>query len=133
MDQKSDIELQIFEQIIYPNEAIHGKIVLNYDGRFDSVVINSQIENSNDIFNYTELNGKKINHQYARLSIFRKEIGDRNTIEFTAITKHVPSTSSGFTRVKFRTSIIQEHKEIANYISFRDIKKEKTFLTKGED
>ncbi|HJS63265.1 MAG TPA: hypothetical protein VJ767_00230 [Nitrososphaeraceae archaeon] len=126
MDQKSDIKLQIFEQIIYPNEEIHGKIELNYDGRFDSVVINSQIENSNDIFNYIELNGKKINHPYARLSIFRKELGDRNTIEFTAITKHIPSTSSGFSRVKFRTSIIQEHKEIANYIFFRDIKKEKT-------
>lgn len=126
MDQKSDIKLQIVEQIIYPNEKIHGKIELNYDGRFDSVVINSQIENSNDIFNYVELNGKKINHPYARLSIFRKELGDRNTIEFTAITKHIPSTSSGFSRVKFRTSIIQEHKEIANYILFRDIKKEKT-------
>ncbi|MGB9167447.1 MAG: hypothetical protein WCB31_00800 [Nitrososphaeraceae archaeon] len=126
MDQKSDIKLQIVEQIIYPNEKIHGKIELNYDGRFDSVVINSQIENSNDIFNYIELNGKKINHPYARLSIFRKELGDRNTIEFTAITKHIPSTSSGFSRVKFRTSIIQEHKEIANYILFRDIKKEKT-------
>jgi hypothetical protein len=126
MDQKSDIKLQIVEQIIYPNEKIHGKIELNYDGRFDSVVINSQIENSNDIFNYIELNGKKINHPYARLSIFRKELGDRNIIEFTAITKHIPSTSYGFTRVKFRTSIIQEHKEIANYILFRDIKKEKT-------
>ena len=126
MDQKSDIKLQIVEQIIYPNEKIHGKIELNYDGRFDSVVINSQIENSNDIFNYIELDGKKINHPYARLSIFRKELGDRNIIEFTAITKHIPSTSSGFTRVKFRTSIIQEHKEIANYILFRDIKKEKT-------
>jgi hypothetical protein len=126
MDQKSDIKLQIVEQIIYPNEKIHGKIELNYDGRFDSVVINSQIENSNDIFNYIELNGKKINHPYARLSIFRKELGDRNIIEFTAITKHIPSTSSGFSRVKFRTSIIQEHKEIANYILFRDIKKEKT-------
>jgi len=126
MDQKSDIKLQIVEQIIYPNEKIHGKIELNYDGRFDSVVINSQIENSNDIFNYIELNGKKINHPYARLSIFRKELGDRNIIEFTAITKHIPSTSSGFTRVKFRTSIIQEHKEIANYILFRDINKEKT-------
>lgn len=125
MDQKSDIKLQIVEQFIYPNEKIHGKIELNYDGRFDSVVINSQIENSNDIFNYIELNGKKINHPYARLSIFRKELGDRNIIEFTAITKHIPSTSSGFTRVKFRTSIIQEHKEIANYILFRDIKKEK--------
>jgi len=126
MDQKSDIKLQIVEQIIYPNEKIHGKIELNYDGRFDSVVINSQIENSNDIFNYIELNGKKINHPYARLSIFRKELGDRNIIEFTAITKHIPSTSSGFSRVKFRTSIIQEHKEIANYILFRDINKEKT-------
>jgi hypothetical protein len=126
MDQKSDIKLQIVEQLIYPNEKIHGKIELNYDGRFDSVVINSQIENSNDIFNYIELNGKKINHPYARLSIFRKELGDRNIIEFTAITKHIPSPSSGFTRVKFRTSIIQEHKEIANYILFRDIKKDKT-------
>jgi len=60
MDQKSDIKLQIFEQIIYPNEEIHGKIELNYDGRFDTVVINSQIENSMTFLITSNLMEKKL-------------------------------------------------------------------------
>ncbi|MDF0679756.1 MAG: hypothetical protein P0116_02195 [Candidatus Nitrosocosmicus sp.] len=45
---------------------------INYTGRFDSISINSQIEDSSDVFTYTEINGKKINHPYARLSIMKR-------------------------------------------------------------
>ena len=41
---------------------------------------------------------------------------DKNSIEFVAVSKHLPSKE--FSKVKFRTSIIQEHKEVANDIIF---------------
>ena len=121
MIEKKEISIQLETNEIQPNTEVHGRIQLNYNGRFDSIVINSQIENSSDIFNYTQLNGKRINHPYARLSIFKKDMNEKNTIEFTAISQHVPSKD--FSKVKFRTSIIQEHKEVANDILFLKIKK----------
>ncbi|MGI8833627.1 MAG: hypothetical protein ACR2IS_13455, partial [Nitrososphaeraceae archaeon] len=65
-----EVDIEVTQKEIMPGQEIHGTININYTGRFDSVVINSQIENSSDTFNYTSLNGKKINYQYARLSIF---------------------------------------------------------------
>jgi len=102
-------------------EDLHGTVVINYPGRFDSVVINSQIENSSDVFSYSNLNGKKIKHPYARLSIFKAELGDRTTIEFTTTTNHVPA--GDHSSVKFRVSIIQEHKEVASDIAYIKIVK----------
>ncbi|MGI9011741.1 MAG: hypothetical protein ACR2F1_11220 [Nitrososphaeraceae archaeon] len=121
MQKKKELSLTIEENEIHPNQEIHGSIEVNYNGRFDTIVINSQIENSNDICNYIELNGKKINHPYARLSIYKKELEEKRIIDFIAITQHVPKNV--FSKVKFRTSIIQEHKEVANDILFLQIKK----------
>ena len=121
MVEEKEISIKLEKNEILPNTEIHGRIELNYNGRFDSIVINSQIENSSDIFIYTQLNEKRINHPYARLSIFKKDLNEKNTIEFTVITRHVPSKD--FSKVKFRTSIIQEHKEVANDISYMKIKK----------
>jgi hypothetical protein len=120
MQKKKELSLTIEENEIHPNQEIHGSIEVNYNGRFDTIVINSQIENSNDICNYIELNGKKINHPYARLSIYKKELEEKRIIDFIAITQHVPKNF--FSKVKFRTSIIQEHKEVANDILFLQIK-----------
>jgi hypothetical protein len=114
MSGKKEISIRIKEKEINSNTEIHGEIELNYDGRFDSIVINSQIENSNDIFTYTQVNGKIINHPYARLSLLKKDLEDKKIIEFVAVSKHLPSKE--FSKVKFRTSIIQEHKEVANDI-----------------
>ena len=118
---KKEISIQIKEKEIEPNCEVHGKIELDYDGRFDSIVINSQIENANDIFTFTQINEKKINHPYARLSLLKKDLEEKNIIEFVAFSKHIPSKD--FSKVKFRTSIIQEHKEVANDIAFIKIKK----------
>ena len=104
------VSLKIKDQVT-TDEEIHGVIIINYNDRFDTVVINSQIENSNEFFNYIELNGKKINYPYARLSIFKKELQDEKKITFIAKTKHIPDTISN---AKFRVSIIQEHKEITS-------------------
>jgi hypothetical protein len=101
---------------------LHGTVVINYSGRFDSVVVNSQIENSSDVFSYTNLNGKNIKHPYARLSIFKSELAGRNTINFTATTNHVPAEGE-YSNVKFRVSIIQEHKEVISDIAYTKIVK----------
>ena len=122
MQEKKELFLTIEEKEIYPNEEIHGRIELNYNGRFDTIVINSHIENSSDICNYIEINGKKINHPYSRLSIYKKDLEEKRIINFIAITQHIPKND--FSKVKFRTSIIQEHKEVANDILILKIKKD---------
>ena len=122
MQEKKELSLTIKETGIYPNQEIHGRIEVNYNERFDTIVINSQIENSSDIFNYIQLNGKKINHPYARLSIYKKDLEEKRIVDFIAITQHIPKNN--FSKVKFRASIIQEHKEVINDILFLKIKKD---------
>jgi hypothetical protein len=112
----TDVNIDLTEREIVSGQEIHGTIKINYASRFDSIVINSQIENSNDIFNYTSMNGKKINHQYARLSIFKEDLNDKNKLEFTAVTSHKPR--NGLTNAKFRVAVIQEHKEVASALAF---------------
>src|SRR6266487_5366929 len=104
MSTNSEISVSVTENEITQGQEVHGRIELNYIGRFDSIVINSHIENSNDIFSYTSLNGRTISYPYARLSIFREDIGNTKTLEFTAITQHTPAT--GYTNAKFRVAII---------------------------
>lgn len=121
MGAQKDVAISLAETSIAAGNELHGTVVLNYSGRFDSVVVNSQIENSSDVFSYTNLNGKKIKHPYARLSIFKSELAGRNTIDFTATTNHVPVGE--YSNVKFRVSIIQEHKEVVNDIAYTKIAK----------
>jgi hypothetical protein len=123
LSAQKDVLISLAENSIIAGNDLHGTIVINYSGRFDSVVINSQIENSNDIFSYTSLNGKNIKHPYARLSIFKSELAGRNTIDFTATTNHVPVEGNEFTTAKFRVSIIQEHKEVVSDVAFTKILK----------
>lgn len=115
------VSIYIAEMSVSADQELHGSVAINYPGRFDSVVVNSQIENSSDVFSYISLNGKKINHPYARLSVFKTELGGRNTIDFIAKTKHIPTGQHS--SVKFRVSIIQEHKEVANDVAFTKVTK----------
>jgi hypothetical protein len=121
MSMKSEISIAFTENKTSRGQEVQGRIGLNYLGRFDSIVINSQIENSNDIFNYTSLNRKRIIYPYARLSVFKDDIGNTKTLEFTAVTKHVPA--SEYTIAKFRVAIIQEHKEVASDVTYVKIAK----------
>ena len=118
---EKQISLSFAESEVAPGQELHGSVSMNYAGRFDSLVINSQIENSSDVFSYVNLNGKKINHPYARLSIFKTELGSSNPVKFTAITKHGPPGQ--YSSVKFRVSIVQEHKEVASDIAFVKVAK----------
>jgi hypothetical protein len=106
---------------IQPSQEINGTITINYSGRWDSIVINSQIEHSSDVFSYSQVNNKNIKHPYARLSIFKSELGGNNIITFTASTNHIPRDEQS--NAKFRVSIIQEHKEVANDIAYTKIRK----------
>jgi hypothetical protein len=119
LSTKKDVSISLAESSITSGNDLHGTVMINYPGRFDSVVINSQIENSSDVFSYTNLNGRNIKHPYARLSIFKSELGGSTTINFTAATKHVPASESS--NVKFRVSIIQEHKEVVSDIAYTKI------------
>ena len=120
MDKINDVSIVIEEKEISPSQDVHGKVKVNYTGRFDTLVINSQIENSNDIFNYKTLNGKKVNYSYARLSIFKEELENKSILDFSAATTHVPPAE--FSNAKFRVSIVQEHKEVASDTAFIKIK-----------
>lgn len=115
---ENDITISFDKDEVKTNEELNGTIKIRYMGRFDSIVINSQIENTSEIFNFVKLDGKKINYSYARMPILRQDIKNKNEIKFTAITKHVPQGSS---KVKFRATIIQEHKEIADDVAFLKI------------
>ncbi|MDQ3717928.1 MAG: hypothetical protein M3311_02090 [Thermoproteota archaeon] len=117
MSAQKDVSISLAESSIVAGNDLHGTVVINYSGRFDSVVINSQIENSSDVFSYISINGKNVTHPYARLSIFKSELAGRNTIDFTATTNHVPAKGE-HTNVKFRVSIIQEHKEVVSDVAY---------------
>ena len=116
MSEIKGISITISQMEISSNQDVHGKINIYYPGRFDSIVINSHIEKSNDIFHFTYLNGKRIGNPYARLSILMDDIGNRTTLEFIAKTNHVPL--GRYSNVKFRATIIQEHKEVASDIVY---------------
>jgi hypothetical protein len=49
------------------------------------------------------------------MPILKQDIKNVNEINFTAVTEHVPEKLSN---VKFRASIIQEHKEVADVVAF---------------
>jgi hypothetical protein len=115
---KTDIIVTFDKNHVKPKEELNGVIKIKYPGRFDSIVINSQIENTSDTFSFTKLNGKKIIYSYARMPILRQDIKEGNEIEFTVITEHIPQEISN---VKFRVSIIQEHKEVADDVAFLKI------------
>lgn len=110
-----DLTVRLDKNLIETGENLSGCIEINYAGRFDGVVINSQIEDSSDVFNYINVNGKKITHPYARLSLLKQEIPQSREIEFTITTSHVPPNFTS--NAKLRVSLIQEHKEIINDVT----------------
>lgn len=109
-----DVELKLENLNIVPNSEIRGKIEVRYQGRYDGIVINTQILNSNQLIVYKSYNGKPISQNLSRLFI-SKDYMSENKAEFTAIIEFKPSEPHD---VKFRVSIIQEHKEIESDVLF---------------
>lgn len=109
-----DIEFSLEPKEIHPNTEIKGKISVSYPGRYDGVVINTQILDSNEHIIYKSYGGKKISQNVSRLFI-NKDVMPDNKVEFTAIINFEPKQEH---EVKFRASIIEQHKEIESQVVF---------------
>ena len=108
------IELKLDSQEIHPNLEIKGTITVNFPGHYDGVVINTQILDSNELIVYKSYNGKKISQNVSRLFISKDEM-PKNIANFTAVIEFEPKIIH---EVKFRVSIIEQHKEIESVIIF---------------
>ena len=109
-----DIEFKLNSIDIHPNSEIRGTISVSYSGRYDGVVINTQILDSNEHIVYKSYNGKIISQNVSRLFI-NKDVMPENKAEFTALIKFEPKQEH---EIKFRVSIIEQHKEIESQIIF---------------
>ncbi len=109
-----DIELKLDSSEIHPNSEIKGTVVVTYPGRYDGVVINTQILNSNELIIYKSYNDKQISQNVSRLFISKDSMPE-NKASFTAVIEFEPKETHD---VKFRASIIEQHKEIESDVLF---------------
>ena len=109
-----DLEFKLNSTEIHPNSEIIGTISVSYPGRYDGVVVNTTILDSNEHIIYKSYNEKKISQNVSRLFI-NKDVMPENKAEFTAIINFEPNQEY---EVKFRVSIIEQHKEIESQIIF---------------
>jgi len=109
-----DLEFKLNSLEIHPDSEIKGTIAVSYPGRYDGVVINTTILDSNEHIIYKSYNGKKISQNVSRLFI-NKDVMPEDKAEFTAIINFQPNQEH---EVKFRVSIIEQHKEIESQIIF---------------
>ena len=104
------IKLVLDNLSIKPNAEIRGHVTVNYSGKYDGVVINTLIMNSNELIVYKSYNNEKISDNVSRLFI-SKDLMPENKADFTASIEFEPEQSH---EVKFRASIIEQHKEVEN-------------------
>ena len=109
-----DIEIKLDDIEIHPKEIIKGSVTVNYSGRYDGIVINAQILDSNELIIYRSYNGKEISKNVSRLFV-NKDTMPENKVVFTASIDFEPNQEH---EVKFRVSIIEQHKEIESDILF---------------
>ena len=109
-----DLEFKLNSIEIHPDSEIKGTIAVSYPGRYDGVVINTTILDSNEHIIYKSYNGKKISQNVSRLFI-NKDVMPEDKAEFTAIINFQPNQEH---EIKFRVSIIEQHKEIESQIIF---------------
>jgi hypothetical protein len=102
------IELKLNNENIKPRVEIKGYITVNFPGRYDGVVVNIQILDSNNLVVYKSYNNKQISQNVSRLFI-SKDVMPDDKAEFTAIIDFIPEQLHD---VKFRVSIIEQHKEV---------------------
>ena len=109
-----DLEFELNSTDIHPDSEIKGVVTVSYPGRYDGVVINTTILDSNEHIIYKSYNGKKISQNVSRLFI-NKDAMPEDKAEFTALINFQPNKEY---EVKFRVSIIEQHKEIESKIIF---------------
>ena len=109
-----DLEFELNSVDIHPDSEIKGTISVAYPGRYDGVVVNTTILDSNEHIIYKSYNEKKISQNVSRLFI-NKDVMPEHKAEFTAIINFEPKQEH---EIKFRVSIIEQHKEIESKIIF---------------
>jgi len=109
-----DLEFELNSTDIHPNSEIIGTVSVSYPGRYDGVVINTTILDSNEHIIYKSYNGKKISQNVSRLFI-NKDVMPEHKAEFLATINFEPKQEH---EIKFRVSIIEQHKEIESKIIF---------------
>lgn len=109
-----DISLEITPKEIHPEDVITGSIVVAYPGKYDGVVVSAQISDTNEHITYKSSNGRPISQNVARLFIERDSMPE-NRAQFTAAISFEPESER---EVKFRASVIEQHKEIDSKIVF---------------
>ena len=102
------IKLTLDNLDIKPNSEIKGHLTVDYPGMYDGIVINTLIMNSNELIVYKSYNDEKISDNVSRLFI-SKDVMPNNKVKFTAVIEFEPEQSHD---VKFRASIIEQHKEV---------------------
>ena len=104
------IEFEVTPAEIRRDSEIRGEVRVTYPGRYDGVVINTQVSDSNEHVVYRSYNGRAISSNVARLFIGRDAMPDGRA-EFTATLGFDPGPGHG---VKFRAAVIEQHKEVAS-------------------
>ena len=84
-----DLEFQLNSKDISQNSEIIGTISVSYPGRYDGVVVNTTILDSNEHIIYKSYNQKKISQHVSRLFI-NKDTMPENKAEFTAVIEFQP-------------------------------------------
>lgn len=104
-----DISISIKQDSITPGSEFDGTVVVSYNGRFDGVQINTYVVGTNEHVSFSKLNGKQVS-VLARLFVGSAEITG-NVFDFAAIVDRKEGLQK--TSVRFRATIIQQHKEVA--------------------
>ena len=102
------ITLKLDDNNIKPNSEIKGYVTVNYPGKYDGIVINTLIIGSNKLIVYKSYNNVQISDNVSRLFVNKTHMPD-NKVEFTATIEFEPEQTHD---VKFRVSIIEQHKEV---------------------
>ena len=105
-----DIEIKLENDQITKASGIRGFIEVNYTGKFDSIVVNAQILGSNELVTYTTCNNKELPNTVSRLFISKENMLENKAV-LTATINFEPKEQYD---IKFRVSIIEQHKEIEN-------------------
>lgn len=109
-----DIKLEVTPDVFHYTDTVHGTVSVSYPGRYDGIVVNAQVLDSNHHMTYTSYNDTKVSGMVARLFIPRKEI-TQNTARFEAKAKFEADRDY---EVKFRASVIEQHKEVDSHTVF---------------
>ena len=102
------IKLELEHLDIKPTSEIKGHVTEDCLGAYDGIVIKTLIMNSNELIVYKSYNDEKISDYVSRLFI-SKDVMPDNKAQFTAVIEFEPEQSHD---VKFRASIIEQHKEV---------------------